>query len=102
MITIEGALKEISMLGGSKAIQATDIQVKVIKSKSNFFAEQICTYFNESIGKGKFPNCLKLSNIAPVFKKDAGTSKHLQASEMMIPVYFQYFLRHLRNFYKIN
>ena len=36
MITIEGALKEISMLGGSKAIQATDIQVKVIKSKSNF------------------------------------------------------------------
>ena len=77
MISIEGALKKISMLDGSKAIQVTDIQVKVIKSKSNFFAEQICTYFNESIGKGKSPNCLKLSNIAPVFEKDAGTSKHI-------------------------
>ena len=39
VITIEGALKEISMLDGSKAIQATEIKVKVIKSKSNFFAE---------------------------------------------------------------
>ena len=40
-----------------------------------FFAEQICAYFNGSMSKGKFPNCLKLANITPVFKKVAHTLK---------------------------
>ena len=40
-----------------------------------FFAEQICTYFNKSIGEEKFPNCLKLANITPVFKKGGCVSK---------------------------
>ena len=35
-ITIEDALKEISMLNSSKAIQVTDIPLKVIKDNSNF------------------------------------------------------------------
>ena len=64
-IAIEDALKEISMLDSSKAIQATDIPGKVIKGNSNIFAKQIYAYFNESIGKGKFSNCLKLSNTTP-------------------------------------
>ena len=45
----EDVLKEISVLDSSKAIQATDIPVKVIKDSSNFFAEQISAHFNESI-----------------------------------------------------
>ena len=60
---------------GAKAIQATDISVKVIKGNIKFFAEQICAYFNESIGKVEFPNCLKLANITPVLKNDARTAK---------------------------
>ena len=40
----EDILKEISELDSSKAIQATDIPVKVIKDSSNFFAEQISAY----------------------------------------------------------
>ena len=55
-ITIEYAFKEISMLDSSKVMQATDIPVKLIKGNSNFFAGQICLYFNESIGKIKFPD----------------------------------------------
>ena len=55
MITIEDALKEISMLDSSKAIQATDKPVKAINGNSNFFAERKCAYFNESISKGNFP-----------------------------------------------
>ena len=42
----------------------------------NFVAEAICFYFNKSLENGKFPNCLKLANITPVFKKDARTSKN--------------------------
>ena len=67
-----------------------------------FFAEQICAYFNKSIDKEKFPNCLKLANIAPVFKKGACTSKsncrpvsNFQYSKILKNLYksnFQYFL----------
>ena len=75
-ITIENALKEISMIDSSKTIQATDIPVKKIKDNRNSFAEITCAYFNESIGKQKFPNCLKLANITLVFKKGALTSEN--------------------------
>ena len=63
------------MLDVSKTIQESVILVEVIKSKENFFAEAICFYFNKSLQNGKFPNCLKLANITPVFKKGARTSK---------------------------
>ena len=54
-------------------MQATNIPVKVIKGSSNFFPGQICLYFDEPIGKGKCPNCLKLANITSVFEKGSRT-----------------------------
>ena len=75
-ITIENVLKEISMIDSSKIIQATDIPVKKIKDNRNSFAEITCAYFNESIGKQKLPNYLKLANITLVFKKGARNSKN--------------------------
>ena len=44
-----------------KAIHATNILAKVIKGNSNFFAEQICAYFNESISDLKFDSFYPLS-----------------------------------------
>ena len=89
--------KEISMLDSLKAIQATDIPVKVIKGNNNFFAEQICAYFNESIGKGKFPNCLKTPSIAPVFKKSACSSKNNYRPMSILPVFSKIFEKLLHN-----
>ena len=63
------------MLDISKAIQESDISFKIIKANENSFAEAICLYFSKSLENGKFPNCLKLANITPVFKKGARTSK---------------------------
>ena len=75
-ITIKDALKEIIMLASSKTMQATtEIPVKLVKGNSIFFVKQICAYFNESIGKEKFSNCLKLVIVTPVFKKGARNSK---------------------------
>ena len=37
------------------------------KANDNFFAEAINFYFNKSLENVKFPNCLKLANITPVF-----------------------------------
>ena len=62
-LSIEDALTEWNV------IQESDIPIKIIKANENFFAEIICFYFNISLENGKFPSCLKLSNITPVFKK---------------------------------
>ena len=68
-VSKEDVLTEIKVLDASKAIQESDIPVKIINANKNFFAEAICFYFNKSLGNGKFPNCLKLANITLVFKK---------------------------------
>ena len=59
--------EEIQMLDSSKAIQESDIPAKLIKGNSDLFAEIICKHFNESLEKSKFPHCLKLANVTPVF-----------------------------------
>ena len=58
-VSKEDVLTEIKMLDVSKAIQESDIPVKIIKANENFFAEAICFYFNKALENGKFPNCLK-------------------------------------------
>ena len=73
-VSKEDVLTEIKMLDVSKAIQESDIPVKIIKANEDFFA--ICFYFNKVLEDGKFPNCLKLANIKPVFKKSLRTSKN--------------------------
>ena len=75
-VSKEDVLTEIKILDVLKAIQESDIPVKIIKANENFFAEAICFYFTKSLENGKFPNCLKLANITPVFKKDPRTSKN--------------------------
>ena len=47
-----------------------------MKEKSDLFAEIICKYFNESLEKSKFSDCLKLANVTADFNKDARTSKN--------------------------
>ena len=53
-VSKEHALEEIQMLDSSKAIQESDILVKLIKENSDLFAETICKYFNESLEKVSF------------------------------------------------
>ena len=40
-------LKEIKGLNANKAVQDTDILVKILKENANFFAEEITLQFNE-------------------------------------------------------
>ena len=68
-VSKEDVLIEIKVLDVSKVMEEGGIPVKIIKANENFFAEAICFYFNKSLENGKFPNCLKLANITPVFKR---------------------------------
>ena len=81
------------MLDSSKAIQESDIPVRLVKRNSEFFAEIICKYFNESIEKSKFSNCLKLENVTPVFKKGARTSKNNYRPVSILPILSKLFER---------
>ena len=77
----------MKLLDVSKAIQESDIPVKIVKANENFIAEAICFYFNKSLENGKFPNCLKLANVASVFKKGARTSKNNYRPVRILPVF---------------
>ena len=74
------------MLGSSKAIQESDIPVKSITVNSDLFAEIICKYFNGFLEKSKFPDCLKLANVARVFRKGAHTSKNNYRPVSILPI----------------
>ena len=73
-VTLSDVAKEINILNSSKAIQEADLPVKLLKDNKDFFAAYIAKYFNDSLKSAKFPNCLKLTSITPVFKKNARTS----------------------------
>ena len=76
LVSKEDVLTEIKILDVSKAIQESDIPVKIVKTDENFFVVAFFFYFNKALENGKFHNCLKLANITPVFKKDPRLSKN--------------------------
>ena len=92
-VSKEDVFTEIKMLDVSKAIQESDTPVKIIKANENFFAEAICFYFNKALENGKFPNCLKLANITPFFKKGPRTSKNNYRPVSILPVFSKIFER---------
>ena len=92
-VSKEYVLTEIKMLDVSKAIQESDIPVKIIKANENFFAEAICFYFNKSLEDGKFPNCLKLANITPVLIKRALASENNCRPVSILPAFSKIFER---------
>ena len=80
------------MLDVSKAIQESDILVKIIKANENSSAEAIFFNSNKSLENGKFPNYLKLANITSVFKKGTRTSKK-PIEQLVSSLFFQRFLK---------
>ena len=68
-------LKEIEKLNTKKAVQDTDIPVKVLKANADFFAEHITRQFNEGICSSKFAESFKFANVTPVFKQGSKNLK---------------------------
>ena len=69
-------LKEIRKLNMNKAVQDTDIPVKILKEKNaEYFAEYLCLQFNEAICASKFPATFKFANLIPIFKQSSRNQK---------------------------
>ena len=62
-------LKQIRKLKSNKAVQDTDIPVKILKDNVEYFAEYIYLQYNEAIRSLNFPTCFKFANIGAAFKQ---------------------------------
>ena len=79
-------LKIIRSLSNSKASQETDLPVRVVKENAEYFAEIICSQFNESINSSKFPLSFKLANTTPVFKNESRNHKNNYRPVTILPI----------------
>ena len=59
----------INQLKNNKAVRYNDVDTKYIKCSKNIIAPIICDLFNICILTSTFPNCLKIAEVIPVFKK---------------------------------
>ena len=85
-VSVDDVLKEVKKLGNRKAIQNTDILVKIIKQNAHIFESYICHFFNVCVDKGTFLSVLKHADITPVFKKGYGGSKENYRPVSILPV----------------
>ena len=85
-VSVDDVLKEINKLGNRKAIQNTDIPVKILKQNADIFGSYICHFFNVCVDKGTFPSVLKHADITPVFKKGYRGSKENYQPVSILPV----------------
>ena len=79
-------VKEIRKLNMNKAVQDTDISVKILKENPDYFAEYICLQFNEAICASKFPASFKLANVTPVFKQGSRNQKDNYRPINILPI----------------
>ena len=84
---------EINSLNDRKATTFKDIPPKLLKSHSDIFANKLQTIFNECIDKCKFPNELKLADVAPLFKKNDKTLKNNYRPSSVLPTISKVFER---------
>ena len=68
-------LKEIKKSKFNKAVQDSDIPVKVLKENAHFFADYIYLQFNEAVDSSKFADFFKSADIAAVFKQGSRNKK---------------------------
>ena len=96
-VSVDDVLKEINKLGNRKAIQNTDIPVKILKENADIFGSNICHFFNVCVEKGTFPSVLKYANITPVFKKGYRGFKENYRLVSILPVISKIFEKLLCN-----
>ena len=59
----------IDSFKGSKATRYTDAETKFIKISKSVISPFLCKLINHCFSKGVYPNCLKIAEVIPIFKK---------------------------------
>ena len=79
-------LKEIKKNNMNKAVQDTDISVKVLKENADYFAEYVCLQFNEVICASKFPASFNFAKVTLVFKQGFRNQKDNYRPISILPI----------------
>ena len=67
--------KEILKLNVAKVSEDPDIPLKIIKKYSDIFSYILFKEFNKSLEICKFPSCLKMANVTPIYTKGHRSDK---------------------------
>ena len=59
----------IDSFENSKATRYTDVETKFIKIGKSIISPFLCKLINDCFGKGVYPNCLKIAEVIPIYKK---------------------------------
>ena len=59
----------IENLNDKKTVRSNDVETRFIKYSKSIISPIISDLFNLCINKGVFPNCLKIAEIIPIYKK---------------------------------
>ena len=78
--------KEIRKLNKNKASQKSDIPSRMIKDNANIFAQFLCETVKSAIKTSNFSNSLKLTDIAPLHKKDRKENKENCGLVSILPI----------------
>ena len=79
-------LKEIKKLNLNKAVQDSDIPVKILKENADFFADYIYLQFNEAVDSRRFADVFKSRDIAAVFKQGSRNKKENYRQISILPL----------------
>ena len=64
-VTYDDVLRKVNTLDTAKASQQSDIPTRILKQKSDYFAEYFYENINQCIFKSIFPSDLKLADVTP-------------------------------------
>ena len=79
-------LKEIKKLNLNKAVQDSDIPVKILKENADFFADYIYLQFNEAVDSSKFADFFKSADISAAFKQGSRNKKENYRPISILPL----------------
>ena len=60
----------IENLNDKKTVRSNDVESRFVKYSKSIISPIISNLFNLCVNKGVFPNCLKIAEIIPIYKKD--------------------------------
>ena len=86
-------LKEIKKLNLNKAVQDSDIPVKILKENADFFADYIYLQFNEAVDSSKFADFFKSADILAAFKQGSRNKKENYKPNSILPLISKIFER---------
>ena len=79
-------VKEIKKLNLNKAVQDSDIPVKILEENADLFADYIYLQFNEAVDSSKFADFFKSADISAAFKQGSRNKKENYRPISILPL----------------